>query len=409
MEVLELGLEKINGISEILSPISLGKFKENYWENEFLIIKRDDENYYSSLFTFQEFDRILNHSVASGESVSVVRNAEKFEKKNFVDYQKLDGRINLNQLYASYADGYSIVVNGVHQYNEGINNLVNSLRIDLSANIGANMYLTPANQKAFASHYDTHDVFVLQLHGEKKWNIYENSQFEIPPVNSPQPNFRKEELTLAKEVTLKAGDFMYLPRGVPHDAYTEDQSSLHITIGVYPIQWMDFFQKFIQIIGYKEIELRKSLPLGILGGSDSSQLLEQLKMKSDLVSSHLLDQRFVDATLTQLFDEHRKSIDTNSDSNFVNIDRVHNINLGTTLEQRRNMSCRVYSEKLSTTIVFAGNSVKGPIRLLSTFQFIADQKGGFSVDDIPNVNDKNKIKIAKRLIRGGLLRIVSNN
>lgn len=409
METVQSKLEKINGISEVLSPISFQEFKENYWENEVLVVQRNDEHYYNSLFTFKEFDQILKHSVSSGENISVVRNAESFEKKNPSDFQKPDGSINLNQLYALYADGFSIVINRVHCFEKEINNLVNSLRIDLSSNIGANMYLTPANQKAFASHYDSHGVFVLQLHGEKKWNIYDNTNFPIPLVNSPQPNFKREELTLVKEVTIKSGDFMYIPRGVPHDAYTEDKSSLHITIGVYPIQWMDFFQKFIQIIGYREVELRKSLPLGFFGENSSTNISEQLKTNSDIISDHFLDQRNVDITLAQLFDEHRKSLDTNSDSNFMNIDKMQNVNLDTFLQQRNNMSCKVYNDRVSTRIVFAGNTVKGPSRISSTFQFIADQKGRFAVNDIPNVNEKNKIRIAKRLIRGGLLKIVTNN
>jgi len=406
--MLNLTIEKINGISEVISPMFLQEFEENYWEKEVLVVQRSDELYYNSLFKFEDFDQILKHSVSSGENISVVRNTETFEKKNSSDFQKPDGSINLNQLYAMYADGYSIVINHVHCYNKEINNLVNSLRIELSSNIAANMYLTPANQKAFASHYDSHGVFVLQLHGEKKWNIYDNSKFKIPPVNSPQPNFKREELTLNKEVTMKSGDFMYIPRGVPHDAYTEDKSSLHISVGVYPIQWMDFFQKFVQILGYREIELRKSLPLGIFGRSDNTNILEQMKVISNLISSHSSDQRNVDVTLAQMFDEHRKLLDTNSDSNFISIDKMQNISLDTIIQKRNNMNCRVYNDQMSSRIVFAGNTVKGPNRISSTFQFIADQKGGFAVNSIPDVNEKNKIKIAKRLIRGGLLKIVTN-
>jgi len=41
----------------------------------------------------------------------------------------------------------------------------------------------------------------------------------------------------------------------------------------------------------------------------------------------------------------------------------------------------------------------------SVFEYIAQSKG-FFVKDIPKVNDENKLKLAKRLIRGGLLKIV---
>ncbi len=405
--MLELGLDKINSISEVLSPISFKEFEDRYWENETLVVKRNCECYYNSLFTFEKFDQILNHSVPSGENISVVRNSGEFEKKNSSEFQKPNGGLNLNQLYALYADGYSIVVNGVHLYDKKINNLVNSLRIELSSNIGANMYLTPANQKAFSPHYDSHGVFVLQLFGKKRWNIYDNSNYKTPLVNSFQPTFKKEQLILNKEVTLNSGDFMYIPRGVPHDAYTEDSSSLHITIGVYPVQWMEFFQKLIQTIAYREIDFRKSLPLGLLRNGNYSEISERLKENSDGIQNLLLDKKNVDATIEQLFDEHRKTLDTNSDSNFMSIDKIHNIDQDTMLEQRDNMNCKVYCDTINSRIVFAGNSIKGPASIFPTFQFIASQKDKFETKDIPFVSQTNKIKIVKKLVRGGLLKIVT--
>ncbi len=127
----------------------------------------------------------------------------------------------------------------------------------------ANMYLTPKNEKALLPHYDTHDVYVLQIHGKKHWTIYDAPQ-ETPLLNSQQPIFKREQLSNPKEITLKAGDLMYMPRGLPHEAYTTDESSLHITIGVYPPQWVDLLTKSIQQMAYSNPQLRKALPVGYL-------------------------------------------------------------------------------------------------------------------------------------------------
>ena len=32
-----------------------------------------------------------------------------------------------------------------------------------------NAYITPPENQGFAAHYDTHDVFVLQVSGSKRW------------------------------------------------------------------------------------------------------------------------------------------------------------------------------------------------------------------------------------------------
>ena len=113
----------------------------------------------------------------------------------------------------------------------------------MSHNVIGNMYLTPANEKALSPHYDAHDVFVLQVSGEKNWILYDDENFKTPLLKSFQPIFQREYLTGAREITLKAGDMMYIPRGVPHEAYTTNESSLHITLGVYSTQWIDLITK----------------------------------------------------------------------------------------------------------------------------------------------------------------------
>ena len=36
-----------------------------------------------------------------------------------------------------------------------------------------NVYLTPLDAHGFAPHCDTHDVFVLQITGTKRWSSYD--------------------------------------------------------------------------------------------------------------------------------------------------------------------------------------------------------------------------------------------
>ena len=45
----------------------------------------------------------------------------------------------------------------------------------LAQPLQVNAYLTPPGNQGFATHYDTHDVFVLQVDGRKRWRIH-------PPV-----------------------------------------------------------------------------------------------------------------------------------------------------------------------------------------------------------------------------------
>ena len=75
------------------------------------------------------------------------------------------------------------------------------------------------------------------------------------------------------------------------------------------------------------------------------------------------------------------------------------------MTKRENMPTKVIQVGNFSRIIFPGNIIKGPAQITSVFEYIA-QSEEFFVKDIPNVNDDNKLKLAKRLIRGGLLKTV---
>ena len=102
----------------------------------------------------------------------------------------------------------------------------------------ANAYFTPRGSQGLPVHHDTHEVFSLQVAGEKRWLVYE------PVLELPLKDQRyRSELGAPGEpvldVTLRAGDTLYLPRGWLHQALTSGSDSLHITVGVNVRRWLD--------------------------------------------------------------------------------------------------------------------------------------------------------------------------
>ena len=66
---------------------------------------------------------------------------------------------------------------------------------DLADELGhatqCNAYVTPPGSQGFAPHHDTHDVFVLQVDGHKRWNIYE-PLIRLPLKSQPSQNLTGE-------------------------------------------------------------------------------------------------------------------------------------------------------------------------------------------------------------------------
>jgi Cupin superfamily protein len=136
--------------------------------------------------------------------------------------------------------------------------LCDALERDFGHPVHANAYLTPGDSLGFTPHYDTHEVFVLQIAGSKHWRVFE------PPLKLPhrtQP-FTPIGFVLPPpilELELRQGDLLYLPRGFVHAAHTSQTHSAHVTIGVTVYTWVELLSELIATS--KEVaELRTALP-----------------------------------------------------------------------------------------------------------------------------------------------------
>src|SRR6516162_11266638 len=179
----------------------------------------------------------LYHSSLRSDDVRVARNGESISFRDLSRSVANDSEGGLEALYQEYRSGSSIVLLFLHERWPPLKLLCQSLSSELSSRIQANMYLTPPQAQALKTHYDTHDVLVLQIHGKKRWRLFDRA-VQLPL--SHQRYTDDEDMSLGSpmiEVTLSPGDLMYLPRGYPHDAASADGASLHLTIGMLPITW----------------------------------------------------------------------------------------------------------------------------------------------------------------------------
>lgn len=136
-----------------------------------------------------------------------------------------------------FADGHTLVLQGLHRTHPPVLDFAQELAADLGHPVQVNAYVTPAQSRGFAAHYDVHDVFVLQAGGEKRWRLH-------PPVQ-PHPlrdqawqDHRAAVDEAAQhephlDVTLRPGDVLYVPRGWLHSATALGGVSTHLTVGVH--------------------------------------------------------------------------------------------------------------------------------------------------------------------------------
>ena len=98
-----------------------------------------------------------------------------------------------------------------------------------------NAYFSPPNAQGFLPHWDTHDVFILQVDGYKEWFFGHESTRILPQSSENSPDIRIEDMSWDTK-TLAPNNILYLPRGYVHYAKTSATSSLHLT-GLPNVWW----------------------------------------------------------------------------------------------------------------------------------------------------------------------------
>ena len=205
--------------------------------------------------------------------------------------------------------------------------------------VHTNLYLTPPGAQGFAPHHDTHEVFVLQIDGEKHWRFYGAAR-ELP-LPEEKATFGKDELGLpTQEVFLQPGDLLYMPRGHIHEAFTSERASLHLTVGVKVFRWLDLLQQALADAAVADVRFRQSLPLGLLSaGASPADLKETFH---DLLQRVAQDARLDDAVaaMTEGFVGKLAALPQDY---FAAVD-IDKITLDTMLERAPGTICRVLQE-----------------------------------------------------------------
>jgi hypothetical protein len=134
-------------------------------------------------------------------------------------------------------EGATIVLDFLEGIDPEIAALTRCIERLTGTNTSCNVFCSWKAVPGYGSHFDTMDVFAVQIEGEKTWNLYDGRFPEatsVPGLRST--DFSPEKLnemrgSVIKTVTMKPGDLLYIPRGVFHDALATDQASLHLSFG----------------------------------------------------------------------------------------------------------------------------------------------------------------------------------
>ncbi len=300
------------------------------------------------------------------------------------------GTADVDRVAAAFADGATIVVQGLHHWWEPLARFSRALESELGHPVQANAYYTPRDSQGLPVHHDTHDVFVLQLSGEKRWLVYE-PVWELPlkeqryraEMGAPGPSLH--------DVTLRAGDTLYLPRGWLHEALTSAADSLHLTIGVNVYTWIDALRAALTACE-DDVRFRRSVPAGGDGGPELAEALAE-RLEPEAVARRMR-RRFV-AT--------RRPI---RERRLTELRALAALDMDTRVERRSTVIADLAWEDGRLALAFEGKTVLFPTHAQAELEDAFAAEGPFSARDLRgDLDEAGRLVLVRRLVREGFLRL----
>lgn len=299
------------------------------------------------------------------------------------------GTTDVERVLAEWERGATIVLQGLHLSRPAVGAFCRSLEEALGHPAQANAYYTPRAAQGLPVHHDTHDVFVLQVSGEKRWLVYEPA-LELPLKDqrySPELGGPGEPV---EDRVLQPGDALYLPRGWLHEALTSDTDSLHLTIGVNVVTWLDAFKAALEELG-DDLRFRRSWQ----SGDGSDELVEALRAqvgREDVA-------RRARAKLVRT----RRPIRAGQLRQLRALDEL---TPNTEVERNPTVLLDVEAQNGDVSLAFEGRTLTFPDHAREEVLAIAGAEQAFTPAELPgSLDEPGRLVLVRRLVREGVLRI----
>ncbi len=354
------------------------------------MIPREEPDRFADLLSSREIERLVCSGGLRYPAVRVVKAGEQIPLDRYTSDirwrpDSFARTAEPARVAEEFAAGATIVLQALHHNCLPIAHFCRELETELGHPVQANSYYTPKRSQGFAVHHDTHDVFVLQIEGEKRWLVYE-PLFELPLKHQKYSRQLGEAGEPVEDFVLRAGDTLYLPRGWLHEALTSESDSLHLTVGINVYSWIDAFRAALDECE-NDVEFRRSVATDGESPNDlAAKLIERLEPED---VARRMRRRFV---------RQRRAI---LEGQLSEVAALESLTVATALERRQT----VIADFDGTTLRFEGRELRFPARVHAEVEAIVQSEVPFSASELPGtLDDEGRLVLVKRLIREGFLR-----
>ncbi|MEF3402371.1 JmjC domain-containing protein [Agromyces sp. CCNWLW203] len=386
------------------------EFAERHWGRAPLLSvanELDGERGFDDLFSVAAVDELITRR---GVRTPFIRMANEGSVLAASAYTASGGfgaeiadQVSSDKVLDEFAGGATIVLQGLHRLWPPIIDFTRELVDELGHPAQVNAYVTPPSSQGFDPHYDTHDVFVLQISGEKHWRIH--APVHVDPLRTqPWEQHRGAVARAAAgepviDAVLRPGDALYLPRGWIHSATALGATSVHLTVGMSAYTRADLVDALLRQVGDNPA-LRESLPLGI----DVRDPEALAPIVAQTVEALIETLRQTDAARPAVVLGNRFDTETRAEpvAPLATLDALATVAATTPVRWRGSLPVRVTTLDDRVRIVGRTKTVSLPVEAEPAVRRLATGEP-VTPGDLPGLDAESAIVVVRRLVREGFV------
>jgi len=205
-----------------------------------------------------------------------------------------------------------------------------------------------------------------------------------------------------RELELRPGDVLYLPRGTVHAATSNETATVHLTIGIHRQLWFPLIQEALLEVVARDPRLRAALPLGFARTPEATaEAAEQLRTLLGMLAEQAPAQRLLGAAAARTAFNASPSL-----RNHLNdLETLNELTTTTPVFRRPGIRYNLGVAGSSIRLEFHNKILELPTSLAHTVAFLlnGDEKA-FTTADLPaELDEAGRLNLVKRLIGEGFL------
>lgn len=221
-------------LADLLAPISIATLIDHIESRRTLYMPVPRPDRFDGLFSWSRLGEILARGTVEADRFFLFAGGRQLDPRTLGALDNA-GRIDPSLVRALFQQGATFTLPNIQAHFAETERLVSDVEWRLGERVELRAIAASSSGTCIPLHFDTPDLLVLQIEGEKEWTLFGDPV----PGSCRYRTLEERPNDISERFLLRRGDVLFLPSGLHHQCQPEGDS-LHLAISIYRRTGMDF-------------------------------------------------------------------------------------------------------------------------------------------------------------------------